>query len=127
MFFIAPKRLPSENMKNFSALPEFQKEFKRLFKKYKTLDGDFLKFKKILLAVPTGIGKNFVIIYSMQSIKIIKARMACHSLRDRSLRVIYAYLEGEDRIEFIELYYKGNKEREDFDRIRKYLKNFNKI
>jgi len=37
--------------------------------------------------------------------------------------VIYAYFENEDRIELIEIYYKGDKENEDRKRIlRKYRK-----
>lgn len=110
-------------MNNFDALAEFKKEFKRLFKKYKTLDDDFKKFKKVLLIAPTGVGKNFVIIHSLPTIKIVKARMACRELRDRSLRIIYAYFEQRQRIEFIELYFKGNKENEDRDRIKEYLRN----
>jgi len=34
--------------------------------------------------------------------------------------VIYAYFEEEDRIELIEIYYKGDKENEDRDRISRY-------
>ena len=33
------------------------------------------------------------------------------------IRVIYAYFEENDRIEFIEIYYKGDKENEDRERI----------
>lgn len=110
-------------MNNFDALAEFGKEFKRLFKKYKTLDDDFEKFKKVLLTTPTGVGKNFVIIYSTETIKVVKARMACRALRDRSLRIIYAYFEQDQRIEFIEMYFKGEKENEDYERIKDYLKN----
>ena len=33
-------------MSRFDALIQFEKEFKRLFKKYKTLDDDFEKFKE---------------------------------------------------------------------------------
>ncbi len=114
-------------MNNFDALTEFEKEFKRLFKKYKTLDDDFEKFKKVLLAAPTGVGKNFVIIHSTKTIKVVKARMACRALRDRSLRVIYAYFEQNQRIEFIELYFKGEKENEDRERIKEYLKVFSRL
>lgn len=110
-------------MNNFDTLAEFEKEFKRLFRKYKTLDDDFEKFKKVLLVTPTGIGKNFVIIHTSPTIKIIKARMACRTLRDRSLRIIYSYFEQEQRIEFIEIYFKGEKESEDRERIKKYSKN----
>jgi hypothetical protein len=110
-------------MKNFNELAEFAKEFKRLSKKHKTLDDDLAKFKKVLLTAPTGIGKNFVVVHSTSSVKIVKARMACQALRDRSLRIIYAYLEQEKRFEFIEIYFKGDKENENRERIKAYLKN----
>ncbi len=108
-------------MNNFDVTSEFAKEFKRLFKKYRTLDDDFEKFKKVIDATPTGVGKNFVIIYFSSTVKIVKARMACRALRDRSLRIIYSYFEREQRIEFIELYFKGDKENEDRGRIKEYL------
>ena len=47
--------------------------------------------------------------------------MACRALRDRSLRTIYGYLEQEQRIDFIEIYFKGEKENEDRERIKEYL------
>ena len=112
-------------MNHFDALAEFEKEFKRLFKKYRTLDDDLEKFKKILITTPTGIGKNFVTVYSSQTVKIVKARMACRALRDRSLRIVYSYFEQEQRVEFIELYFKGEKKNEDRERIKEYLKNQN--
>jgi len=108
-------------MKNFNLLPEFEKDFKRLFKKYRTLRDDFEKFKKILANYPTGVGNNFVIINSRSARRVIKARMACRTLCDRSLRVIYAYSEINESFDFIELYFKGDKEREDAERIRCYL------
>ena len=52
---------------------------------------------------------------------IIKARFFCKYLKCKSLRVVYAYYETEKRIVFIELFFKGDKEREDGERIRKYL------
>ena len=110
-------------MANFDELPEFQKELKRLSKKYRTLDDDFEKFKKVLLVAPTGSGSNFVIIHSSLNTKMVKARLACRALRDRSLRIIYVHFERERRIEFIELYFKGDKENEDRARIKEYLKN----
>ena len=109
-------------MKSFNELDKFEKEFKRLFKKYNTLNDDFEKFKKVLAMYPTGVGKNFIIIYSSPRAKIIKAHMACRALRNNHLlRLIYAYLEQEQKIEFIEVYYKGDKENEDRNRIKIYL------
>lgn len=109
-------------MRNFNSLPEFRRELKELYRKYGTLDRDLETFKQVLLSSPTGFGKNFTVIHSTEVVKIVKARMACRSLRNRSLRIIYAYVEHEEKIEFIEIYYKGNKENEDWNRIKKYLK-----
>jgi len=36
------------------------------------------------------------------------------------IRIIYAYYENEDVIEFIEIYFKGDKANEDKKRILKY-------
>jgi len=110
-------------MDNFNLLPEFEKEFKGLLKKYKTLNDDLRKFKAVLISYPTGVGKNFTVIYSTKVVKIVKARMACRALRKRSLRIIYSYFEKDGRIEFMELYFKGDKENEDRKRIKEYLKN----
>ena len=110
-------------MKSFNLLPEFEKDFKRLFKKYRTLRDDFEKFKKILLNYPTGVGKNFVIVSSGSAHRVVKARMACRALCDRSLRVIYAYSETNESFDFVELYFKGDKEVEDRERIKRYLEN----
>lgn len=109
-------------MSPFSRLPVFEKEFRRLSKKYGTLEEDLKKFEKVLATFPTGSGKNFVVIHSGKEVKIVKARLACRALRDRSLRIIYAYFEQEQKIEFIEIYFKGDKENEDRDRIVEYLK-----
>lgn len=109
-------------MKNFDSLPEFKRELRKLSQKYGTLNNDLEIFKEVLSSSPTGFGKNFTVIHSTEVIKIVKARMACRSLRDRSLRVIYAYLEREEKVEFIEIYYKGDKESEDRNRIKEYLK-----
>lgn len=111
-------------MKDFDSLPEFENEFRRLFRKCRTLEDDLKKFKQVLLSYPTGVGKNFVIIHSTEILEIVKMRMACRALCDRSLRIVYAYFKQEQRIEFIEIYYKGDKENEDRDRIREYLSRY---
>ena len=108
---------------NFSKLPEFTKECKRLAKKYKSLLNDLQEFKSVVAAVPLGNSKHFNIIIQTESVKIVKARFFCRYLKGSSLlRVIYSYTEGQKKIEFIELYFKGNKENEDRKRIKQYLK-----
>ena len=109
-------------MKNFDSLPEFRRELRKLSRKYGTLNDDLEIFKEVLSISPTGFGNSFTVIHSTKVIKIVKARMACRSLRGKSLRVIYAYLEREEKVEFIEIYYKRNKENEDRNRIKEYLK-----
>lgn len=109
-------------MNRFEFLPECEKEMKRLVKKYRTLDDDLRNLKSILDARPTGIGKNFTVLHAGKDVAIVKVRMACRALHDRSLRMIYAFHEREHSILFIELYYKGNKENEDRGRIEEYLR-----
>jgi hypothetical protein len=61
----------------------------------------------------------------IHSPKIFKAKkFACKALKGKGaqsgIRVIYAYHEEKDWIEFIEIYYKGDKESEDRERIKKH-------
>ena len=109
-------------MNHSSQLPEFEKEFKNLFKKYGSLMEDFQKFERYIFENPTGEGKNFVIIYSDEKIKIVKTRLSCESLRGRSMRIIYSYKEDILTFMYIEIYFKGDKENEDRGRIKEYLK-----
>jgi len=58
---------------------------------------------------------------------IFKAKkFACKALKGKGaqsgIRVIYAYHEGEDWVEFIEIYFKGDKASEDGERITKHYK-----
>lgn len=112
-------------MSRFLYLPEFEKEFKKLSKKYPTLVSDLEDIKPILLTCPTGIGKNFIIIRDVLGIKIVKAKIHCESLRSRKVRLIYSYDEEKIEFMYIEIYAKGNKENEDRQRIEEYLKNKN--
>lgn len=109
---------------SFNETHEFAKDFKRLSKKYKSLPSDLLEFKKVISEFPEGTGKHFAILHTQETVKIIKARLFCRYLRGASLRIIYASHEEKKGIEFIELYYKGEKENEDRERIKVYLKNF---
>ena len=113
-------------MSKFQQSPEFEKELKKLSRKYPSLVNDVEDIKQILANTPTGIGKNFTIIRAIRNVKIVKARLHCESLRARTVRMIYAY--HTDRIEFryLELYFKGNKENEDRGRVTRYLKNVDK-
>lgn len=113
-------------------LPEFNKDLKKLLKKFKTLEEDLEIFieKGLNLYHKLKIDNKGIIPISGLGIdypKIYKARkFACRSLRGRGahsgIRVIHAYFEDTDTIELIEIYYKGDKETEDRARIFKYYK-----
>ncbi|MEO8637851.1 MAG: hypothetical protein ABI430_03045 [Candidatus Taylorbacteria bacterium] len=109
-------------MSHFNQLPEFEKEFGKLWKKYRSLIEDIKKFERLILANSTGLGVNFITIHYSPKVKIVKARLACKSLRDRSIRVIYAYHNETITFVYIEIYFKGDKENEDQERIKRYLK-----
>lgn len=111
-------------MSHFNQLPEFEKEFSRLSKKYPSLAEDLKRFEKLIEANPTGVGKNFTIIQHSEKVKLVKTRLACKSLRDRSMRMIYAYHDDKVKFVYIELYFKGDKANEDRERIKEYLKKF---
>lgn len=112
-------------MMNFDERPEFQKELKQLGKKYKSLPEDLREFCKVVSAEPLGNSKHFHTIRNIGAqtgpLFIVKARLFCRYLKGASLRIVYCYFEQEQRIEFIELYYKGDKENENRRRIDNYL------
>lgn len=111
----------------FEELNEFQKDLKPLKKKYRTLDDDLEVVKKVLETVPDE-RPPFSFRIDNLGIKtcVIKVKkIACKALKGKGvnsgLRLIYAYFEKEEKIIFIELYHKNEKENEDKQRI---LKNF---
>ena len=108
----------------FNELPEFSKEFKRFSKKYKSLLNDLVEFKRIVSVIPLGNSKHFNVITRNEQCAIVKARLFCRYLKGSSLRIIYAFHCQSCKVEFIEIYFKGDKENEDRERIKKYLRNF---
>ncbi|NQT22100.1 MAG: hypothetical protein HQ579_01535 [Candidatus Omnitrophica bacterium] len=114
-------------------LAEFDKDFKKLAKKFRTLNEDLNVFiaNQLKLTHKKNIDNKGVVRISDLGIeypKIYKARkFACKALKGKGaasgIRIIYAYHGEEDIIEFVEIYYKGNKENEDRGRI---LRHYNK-
>ena len=113
-------------MNRSNYLPEFTKEFNVLLKKYRSLNEDIKSFEKVIFAMPIGFGKNFTIIHSNEKLKIIKARIMCKSLRNRDIRIIYAYHNNTFEYIYIEIYFKGDKENEDKERVKEYISKFKK-
>jgi hypothetical protein len=97
-------------------------------KRFKTLNDDLKTVKKVLTVSPD---ERPPFSYRIEGLSIktcvIKIKkIACKSLKGRGaesgLRIVYAHFPIEERIVFIELYFKGDKENEDRDRIRKHFK-----
>jgi hypothetical protein len=112
---------------HFDQLPECDKDFKRLHKRYRSLDSDMKDVVKILKVKPDARPPFSFEIPGLE-IKtcIIKVKkIACDSLKGRGvnsgLRLVYAYFPDVPKITFIELYHKQDKEAEDRKRI---LENF---
>jgi mRNA-degrading endonuclease RelE of RelBE toxin-antitoxin system len=111
-------------------LTEFEKDFKKLTKRFKTLDDDIETFinSQLKLTHKLGVDNKGVVHISGLGIEIpeiYKAKkFACKALKGRGgmsgIRIIYAYYEKEDVIEFIEIYFKGDKANQDKQRIIKY-------
>lgn len=116
--------------REISRLPEFDKDMRKLLRRFKTLEDDLRVFIKNELNLYHKIridnkGVFQVPGLKIESPKIYKAKkFACRSLKGKGvqsgIRVIYAYFEEQDRIELIEICHKGDKENEDRERILKY-------
>jgi hypothetical protein len=112
-------------------LPEFEKDLKQLLKRFTTLEDDLQIFieKELYLYHKLKIDNKGIFRIDglgFEKMKIYKAKkFACRSLKGKGvksgIRLIYAYFEDIDKIEFIEIYYKGDKENENRDRIKRYL------
>ena len=106
----------------YDELPEFSRELKRLRKKYLTLHDDLDELKQALakIKIRSG-GKHWNCLRRTEKVSVYKIRLACRYLRATTMRVIYAHHVDSEKIVFMELYYKGDKENEDRERIKRYL------
>ena len=109
------------------SLPEYDKDLKRLLKKYRSLKSDLDDVIKVLKVRPDASPPfSFRIDGLGIRSRVIKVKkIACDSFKGKGVnfgfRLIYAYFEIEKRIVLIELYHKKEKEMEDRERI---LRNF---
>lgn len=105
---------------NFEWSDAFRKDVARLVRKYKSIPDDVEVFCRVLLArQPDTRRKNDALLVRSGSVSIWKTRLFCQYLKGDALRVVFAYHEGG--VEFLELFYKGDKEREDESRYQHYL------
>lgn len=107
----------------FDELTEFKKDLKNLLKKYKTLNDDLDLVKRVLEVTPDERPPFGFRIDSLglETCIIKVKKIACKALKGRGvnsgLKLIYAHFPEEQKITFIELYHKNDKENEDKTRI----------
>ena len=118
---------------SYGNIKEFQKDLKKLLKKYRSLEEDLETVKRATIEL-FHIHKidNFSIFpipgFCSKKVQICKIKkFACKALKGRGsksgIRVIYAFHIKSLRVNFIEIYFKGDKENEDRERIKGYLNN----
>jgi len=113
---------------NFYYLSEFNKEFLKLLKKYLTLEEDLNILKQFLNTHPEGFPQiifpisNLGIKTKVFKVKQFRCKYLKGSGSNSGIRIIYAYFEEEKKIEFIEIYFKGNQSNHNKERILKYYK-----
>jgi mRNA-degrading endonuclease RelE of RelBE toxin-antitoxin system len=111
----------------FEELTEYKKDLKQLLKKYRSLPEDIEVVKKVLKVNPNERPPFSFHIndLAIETCVIKVKKIACKSLKGRGvnswLRLIYAWFEQEQKIVFIELYHKSDKEDEDRQRILNYF------
>ena len=118
--------------KHIEHLEKFSRDLKKLLKRFPSLEDDLDSFIKAQLIAyhKHNIDNHGIIpiegiqIQNPQIFKVLK--FACKSLKGKGvhsgIRITYGYFSAEDRIEFIEIYYKGDQENEDKERIKSYYK-----
>lgn len=116
---------------DYGETDEFAKDFKKLAKRFKTLADDIETAKKNAIELYHLRKVDNQSIFQIQDFKndeieIYKLKkFACKSLKGKGvqsgIRVIYAYHKNRLRIEFIEIYYKGDKKKENRERVKGYL------
>lgn len=110
-------------------LPDFERDMKRLIKRFRSLEEDlenFIKTELVLFHKLKIDNKGIVQMAGLgiQEPRVYKGRkFACRALKGKGahsgIRVVYSYFEQNDKIELIEIYYKGDRENEDTERILK--------
>lgn len=108
---------------------EFERDLKKLLKRYKTLEEDITNLINASLYAFHKLDIDTGGIFRLQGLgfeepAVYKVKkFACRSLKGKGIqsgmRLIYSYLSKADKVVLIELYYKGDKGNEDRARIKR--------
>ncbi len=119
----------------YSSTEEFKRDLKKLLKKFHSLEEDMEVAKIFAIELCHTQKINKQAIFPMQQfctekVLIFKLKkFACKALKGRGvksgIRIIYAFHIQTLKVEFIEIYFKGESENEDRNRIKAYMANIN--
>lgn len=115
----------------YETTPEFEKDLKKLQKKFRTLPQDLEVLKKAAIELyhTEKIDNNAVFPipgFCNETISSCKVKkFASKSLKGKGaktgLRLIYIFSAGESKVLLVEIYHKNIKENEDKDRLGRYF------
>ena len=117
---------------DYAETAQFKRDFKKLLKKFPTLKDDFgvNKQYRIELFHCKEIDSNSIFeiegAKNTESLKFYKVKkFQCKSLKGRGaksgIRVIYAYLTSNQKIVFLEIYFKADQKNEKRERIVEFM------
>ena len=122
-------------MINYSESDEYKKSFNKLVKRFRTLDRDMIYFKQFVLEPYFDKGIDTLALVKIEggcnekydSYKVTK--FACMSLKNKGnrsgIRIVFlvdkSIVNGVN-IEFLEIYFKGDKEMNDMELLKNRLK-----
>ncbi len=122
-------------MINYTKLPEFNKDFKLLLKRFKSLETDFEYMKKYTIETFYVKGEPTTAFIPIEgfcdenytSNKVRK--FSCRTLKGRGaksgIRVVFVWEEEKRLITFVEIYFKGDKANEDRERLQDFVSKIN--
>jgi len=120
----------------FNRLPEFEKELKRLAKKWRSLSEDVRKAEIVIKSLYVDIpgfnrdearanlftGKRAAILKQDSNYEAVKMRLDCTSLGSKdALRLVFTYVYSGETCTLVELFSKTDKAREDSIRLQVYI------
>ena len=133
--FLEQMSFPSDNMMmNYDETEEFKRDFKKLLKKFSSLAEDLKVNKQYRIELFHCKEIDSRSIFEIQEVgntdelKFYKVKkFQCKSLKGRGaksgIRVIYAYFPIEQKIVFLEIYFKAKQENERKEKIIDFINN----
>lgn len=121
---------------NFKQSAEFEKELKRLTKKWRSLPNDIVYVQPRIESLYSGEsaselaefrvaffnGKRAAILQTVGDVEVVKMRLDVESLgTSDKVRIVFIVVVTAQTVTFIELFAKNEKNREDTQRIKRYL------